>query len=167
MPKSDQHVDNQRYAVIPRVLVFVFRGNDVLLIKGSSTKKIWAGKYNGIGGHVEKGETVLDAAKRELREESGISECDLRLSVIVMMEVDLKKGICLFVFKGIYAVGQIKACQEGDLEWVNSISTEAIPVVEDLPILLEQVKKQHQDVPVLFARSFYDEQMKLRTVFNS
>jgi len=55
MPVSEQGLDLSRYMLIPRVLVFVKRGTSVLLIKGAATKRIWANKYNGVGGHVEPG----------------------------------------------------------------------------------------------------------------
>lgn len=55
------------------VLVFVFSSDyrRVLLIE--KTKPEWqAGKYNGLGGHIEPGETPEEAARREVQEESGV-----------------------------------------------------------------------------------------------
>jgi 8-oxo-dGTP diphosphatase len=166
MPKSDQHVDTQRYSVIPRVLLFVFKGDQILLIKGASNKRIWAGKYNGIGGHVERGESVLEAATRELKEESGLEQIDLWLSAIVSVDVENSKGVCLFIFKGIYVDGQIEASKEGELEWVNINSIGSLPIVEDLPILMNCVIKHEKSTLVLFGRSFYDEQNRIITEFN-
>ena len=58
MPKQDQGIDvslkRQRFTVIPRTLVFITRGDHVLLLRGSAQKRIWANKYNGIGGHIER-----------------------------------------------------------------------------------------------------------------
>ncbi len=72
MPASDQGVHNDRYQVIPRSLIFVRRGEQVLLLKGAAHKRLWANLYNGIGGHIERGEDALSAARRELAEESGL-----------------------------------------------------------------------------------------------
>jgi len=68
-----QGVSQDRYTVIPRVLIFPFASDGkVLLLKGAAHKRIWAGLWNGIGGHVETGESILQAAQRELREETGL-----------------------------------------------------------------------------------------------
>jgi 8-oxo-dGTP diphosphatase len=42
MPKSDQGVQTKRYQIIPRVLIFIFDGDRVLLIKGAPNKRLWA-----------------------------------------------------------------------------------------------------------------------------
>lgn len=64
-----------------RTLCFLIRGNpptDILL--GFKKIGFGAGKYAGIGGKVEPGETIAMAAARELEEETGIqvSEKDLQ-----------------------------------------------------------------------------------------
>jgi len=65
MLQSDQGITNDRYTIIPRTAIFLRRGDLVLLLKGAPTKRLWANKYNGLGGHVESGEDLLSAAKRE------------------------------------------------------------------------------------------------------
>ncbi|MDP3183744.1 MAG: NUDIX domain-containing protein, partial [Anaerolineales bacterium] len=67
MPASEQGVSRDRYMLIPRTLIFLRRGDSVLLIKGAPHKRLWANKYNGVGGHLERGEDVLSAARRELQ----------------------------------------------------------------------------------------------------
>ena len=69
-----QGVSQDRYTVIPSVLIFPFASDDkFLLLKGAAHKRSWAGLWNGIGGHVEAGESILQAAQRELREETGFT----------------------------------------------------------------------------------------------
>jgi 8-oxo-dGTP diphosphatase len=51
-------------------LLFVVRDGEILLIR--KKRGLGAGKINGPGGRIEPGETALDAAVRETREELGI-----------------------------------------------------------------------------------------------
>lgn len=162
MPSSEQSVTNDRYTLIPRTMILIRRGDEYLLIKGAPTKRLWAGKYNGLGGHIERGEDVMTAAKRELFEEAGIT-ADLWLCGTVIVDVN-EIGICLFVICGENAQGEIKESHEGRAEWVKKEAINHLPVVEDLPILLSKIDSMNQNDPPFSARSFYEDD-KLKIVF--
>jgi 8-oxo-dGTP diphosphatase len=53
------------------VIVVVRRGNQVLLAQRS--RGTYLGKWGFPGGHVERGETVIEAGMRELMEETGVT----------------------------------------------------------------------------------------------
>ena len=165
MPKSDQGITKDRYMLIPRTAIFIRRGrgDEYLLIKGAPTKRLWAGKYNGIGGHVERAENILFSAQRELLEETGLL-ADLWLCGTVIVDVE-EAGICLFVFCGENARGEIKAGKEGAVEWVRKDAVLHLPTVEDLPILLDRIHTMKRGDPPFSARSYYDENDKLKVVF--
>ena len=166
MPKSDQGADHQRYQVIPRTLMFVFKGSSVLLLKGAASKKIWAGRYNGLGGHVEAGEDMLSAAKRELAEEAGIGDIPLYLCGTVVCDVEPDLGILLFVYKGSAADDlTVLPSHEGTLEWVDPAAIAGLPVVDDLPALLGRVAVWQPGSPVFSAANRYDETGSLTTHF--
>jgi 8-oxo-dGTP diphosphatase len=149
--------------LIPRVMVLLRRGDEYLLIKGAPTKRLWAGKYNGIGGHVERGEDVHTAAQRELLEETSLT-ADLWLCGTVIVDVG-DVGICLFLFGGENPKGEVSASKEGTVEWIRNDAVSHLPVVEDLPALLEKIHTMRRGDPPFSARSFYDEEGRLKVVF--
>jgi 8-oxo-dGTP diphosphatase len=150
--------------LIPRTAIFVRRGDSYLLLKGAPTKRLWAGKYNGLGGHVERGEDALSAARRELLEETGL-EVDLWLCGTLIVDSGQTPGICLFVFSGECAQGEPKASIEGAAEWVPFEALGELPVVEDLPVLLGHVHAMQRGDDPFSARSSYAEDGKLIVKF--
>jgi len=164
MPRNEQGITHDRYICIPRTLIFLTRGDSVLLLKGAPTKRIWANKYNGVGGHIERGEDALSSAKRELNEETGLS-ADLHLVGTLLVDVEQDMGICVYIFTGECLEGEPRPSDEGTLEWLPFDELEQYPLVEDVAVLLERILSMSvNDVP-FSARSFYDESEKLRVCF--
>lgn len=59
------------------ILVYNKEQNKILMCKRE--KEPYKGKYNLVGGKVENGENELEAAYRELKEETGIGKQDITL----------------------------------------------------------------------------------------
>lgn len=144
----------QRYQVIPRTLIFVISSNpetgsqEVLLIQGASTKRLWANKFNGLGGHVEAHESVYEAAAREVQEEAGLALTEFDLRGVINIDVGPERpGVILFVFCASTATRSVRASAEGTLQWVPTDELAAYPLVDDLVHLLPRVLA---DGPPLF-----------------
>jgi 8-oxo-dGTP diphosphatase len=161
-----QGLDKSRYQFVPRVLIFLTRGEDVLLIKGAPTKRVWANLYNGLGGHVERGESVWAAARREVEEESGLKDLFLWLCAVVTIDTgDAASGILMFVFRG-EADGEPRPSVGGTLEWVPTSRLAALPLVEDLPTLLPRVLAMQRGDPPLWGFYEYNSEANLRISFD-
>lgn len=157
MPRNDQGIFPSRYQLIPRVLIFIFNNCEVLLLHGKKDKPIWPGKYNGVGGHLEKGEDAITAARRELLEESGISCKDLTFCGNIFIDTGQNPGILLFVFKGHYQGEKLIRSEEGDLEWIDLDKLSDYPLVEDLFQLIPRVYNWKPGMRYINGRYYYND----------
>jgi 8-oxo-dGTP diphosphatase len=152
---NQQGIQFGKHIVIPRVLIFIFRGKRVLLLKGAPDKKIWPGLFNGLGGHVEPDETPYTCAIRELEEESGLTGIPLELCSILHIDSTTEPGILVFVYKGEYLDGRLIPSGEGELHWIDPVDIPILPVVPDMRELLPRVIEWNQQDGIFYGRYFY------------
>ncbi len=89
------------------------------------------GKYNGLGGKVERDEDVAAGMRREIREEAGIECGTMRMRGTISWPGFGKQGEDWFGFVFViedYTGTPLTANPEGTLEWVD------VDKIEDLPL---------------------------------
>jgi 8-oxo-dGTP diphosphatase len=163
-----QRLEPDRYALIPRTLTFLIHGDEILLIKIADDRGAWAGLYNGVGGHIEKGEDPHTAALREIREETNLSPKNLSLCGVIQIDTKINPGICLFVFMDfVEEIKDLYSGPEGTLEWIKLSDLADTPLVEDLPLLIPVALKAEKNGSTFFGRYHYDLEDKLTIAFTS
>ncbi len=168
MSSESQGTTDKRYALVPRVLIFpVNEMGQILLLEGAKDKKIWAGYWNGLGGHVEQGESVLCAAHRELLEESGLVAEKLIFCGQVVVDTAQSPGIVFFVFKAKRLHGELRASNEGRLAWHSLQSALKLNLVEDLYTLLPLVMRQRTSGRPFWGHYHYDDEGQLVMSFTN
>ncbi len=102
-------------------LCYVKNGSKILVLhRNKKENDIHEGKYNGLGGKFEPGETPEACARREILEESGLiaEELDLR-GFITFPNFARGEDWYVFVFIINRFSGELIDSPEGTLEWVD------------------------------------------------
>ncbi len=163
MDNQKQNLLPDRYQVVPRTLIFIRNDDEILLLKGAVDKKNWPGLYNGIGGHIERGEDAISAAQRELFEETGLENIHLDLRAIIFIDVEEHQGISMFVFLGNSNKKALISSEEGIIDWIKIDRIHNFPLVEDLYQLIPMVLSTEKNIQ--FGRYYYNDR-KLVMEFN-
>jgi len=166
MTIKQQGIQEKDYKVVPRTLIFLFDEHDrVLLLRKSPHKRLWSGFLNGIGGHIEAGEDVMEAALRELGEETGITGVALAFCGQIMIDVSNNAGVALFVFKGNYVGHDPFRVEDGELVRVSLNDLENQRLMEDLAILLPKVAVFKRGDALIIGKYTFDQEGKLKMLF--
>ena len=98
-------------------------------------KEDWKG-YTLPGGHVEAGESFVDAVKREMKEETGLNIINPKLVGIKQFPITDGRYIVL-LFKATEFDGTVVSSDEGEMEWIDIDNLSNINVVDDFHDLLK------------------------------
>lgn len=115
------------------MLCLVRDGDNILL--QNRVKKDWQG-YALPGGHVEPGESFVDACYREMKEETGLELFDVRLCGVKQFPIEGGRYI-VFLFKTETFEGELRSSEEGKMEWVQLDRLHEYNTVADLKELID------------------------------
>lgn len=118
--KSAMERENNKKAINRKILTLcvIYQRPRVLL--GMKKKGFGAGRWNGFGGKVEEGESIEEAAVREVREEAGIEVSSIRKAGIIEFTFENDpKVLEVHIFKCGSFMGEPTESEEMRPQWFH------------------------------------------------
>lgn len=100
-------------------LGYIYKDHQYLMLfRNKKENDINEGKWVGIGGHLEEGETPIECMIREAKEETGLEISNpIYRGEIKFTSNDYSEIMHLFLIKE--CKGEVIPCNEGELHWIN------------------------------------------------
>ena len=119
------------------VLCLVHRGEDLLL--QNRVKQDWQG-YAMPGGHVEPGESIMEAVIREMHEETGLHIINPKLCGVKQFPIEGGRYL-VFLFETEEFTGELTGSEEGEMTWIPRNRLHEYKTVDDLEQMLDVMLK--------------------------
>ena len=103
-------------------LCYITQGDQVLMLhRVKKEHDLNHDKWIGIGGKCEEGESPEECLLREAWEETGLTLTDFRYCGLVTFVSDTWEGEYMHLFQAEGFTGDLRTCDEGDLQWVDRV----------------------------------------------
>ena len=101
------------------VLCYLKKGNQYLfMLRNKEKNDLNEGKWIGIGGHIEPGESKEEALIREVKEETGFTINSFKYrGEILFINNDYQE--IMYIFTSDDYSGEMIECDEGELSWID------------------------------------------------
>lgn len=121
------------------VLCLVYNEDAYLL--QNRVKEDWKG-YTLPGGHVEAGESIVDAVVREIKEETGLTIWSPKLCGVKQFPIEGGRYL-VFLFCADHYEGELISSEEGVMHWVQRKELASVNLVDDFTELLQVITDEH------------------------
>ena len=121
------------------------------------------GKWVGVGGKFEEGESPEECLLREVKEETGLSLTRYRFRGIVTFVSDEWGTEYMHLFTADGFTGQLTESAEGVLRWVRSEEIDALPQWEGDRIFFKLIR---EDAPFFSLKLCYEGDTLKKAVLN-
>ena len=150
--------------MINTTLCYITRGDQVLMLhRVKKEKDINKDKWIGIGGKFEGEESPDECLLREAREETGLTLTSWQCRGVVTFLSDEYEGEFMYLFTADGFRGEIKECDEGDLQWISRDFLDQLPKWEGDKIFLDLL---WQDAPFFLLTLRYSGEKLTEAILN-
>lgn len=150
--------------MFPTTLCYITRGNQVLMLHRVKKKNdINKDKWIGIGGKFEGEESPDECLLREAKEETGLTLTSWRCRGVVTFLCDGCEGEFMYLFTADDFEGELKDCDEGQLQWVDRDFLYTLPMWEGDKIFLDLL---WQDAPFFLLKLRYENDRLVEAVLD-
>lgn len=105
--------------VVAALQCYVKKGEKYLMLHRSLNKKVMPDVWMAPGGHLDEGEGVFKAARREIQEETGLMISNIQLKAIGIGRIrDIKQTMCIYLLTADYQSGEVVHVTEHDGEFI-------------------------------------------------
>ncbi|MBE5871886.1 MAG: 8-oxo-dGTP diphosphatase [Lachnospiraceae bacterium] len=101
-------------------------------------------KWIGVGGHFEADETPEECLLREVKEETGLTLTSWKLRGIITFLCDRWQTEYMFLYTADGFEGNLKECDEGNLEWVDKKAVYDLPIWEGDKVFLKLLEEREE-----------------------
>ncbi len=147
-------------------LVYLKRDGKTLMIhRVKKQADIHQGKWNGLGGKLEPGESPEACAVREVREESGLEIRSLRYGGLLVFAGFKGEDWYVWVYTSEAFDGELIDSDEGRLQWIPDAELRSLPLWPSDLLFLDWLEAG-QVFSARFAYSPQDEMLGHEVVFH-
>ena len=136
-------------------------GMYLMLLRNKKKNDLNEGKWIGVGGKIEPGETPEEGVRREIREETGLEPGEVTLRGLVEFVSDRWEDEHMYLYTAKSGEETVAECSEGELKWIPKSDVFDLPLWEGDKVFLNYLLA---DKPFFHMELRYDEQDQLKGI---
>ncbi len=124
-------------------------GKYLMLYRNKKPRDPNAGKWIGVGGKLEEGETPEQCLVREVREETGLELLGYRYRGKIFFLSDQWEDEIMYLYTATEFAGEVsESCSEGELRWIPLEEISGLKLWEGDRIFLKELLAGKEDIQI-------------------